>query len=44
MLIVKKFGGTSVGDKDRIVNVAKDVSKITKRETMSLSFFPLWGK
>ena len=23
MLIVKKFGGTSVGDKDRIVNVAK---------------------
>src|SRR5699024_9438916 len=23
MLIVKKFGGTSVGDKDRIMNVAK---------------------
>ena len=23
MLIVKKFGGTSVGDKERIFNVAK---------------------
>ena len=23
MLIVKKFGGTSVGDKDRIFNVAR---------------------
>lgn len=30
MLVVKKFGGTSVGNKDRIMNVAKDVLKITK--------------
>lgn len=32
MLVVKKFGGTSVGNKDRIMNVAKDVLKITKRK------------
>lgn len=32
MLVVKKFGGTSVGNKDRIMNVAKDVLKIIKRK------------
>ncbi len=30
MLIVKKFGGTSVANKERIFNVAKAVSKIIK--------------
>lgn len=34
MLIVKKFGGTSVGNKERILNVAKDVSKITRKVMM----------
>lgn len=32
MLIVKKFGGTSVANKERIFNVAKRVLKITKKE------------
>ena len=31
MLIVKKFGGTSVGDKDRILNVAKRVAEDYRR-------------
>ena len=30
MLVVKKFGGTSVGNKERIMNVAKDVLKTIK--------------
>ena len=34
MLIVKKFGGTSVANKERIFNVAEDVSRIIKRATM----------
>ncbi len=31
MLIVKKFGGTSVGNKDRILNVAKRIAEEYKR-------------
>lgn len=42
MLIVKKFGGSSVADKERIFNVAKDVSKIMKQEMMWSLFCPQW--
>ena len=42
MLIVKKFGGTSVANKERIFNVAEDVSKIIKKETTWWSCFPQW--
>ena len=31
MLIVKKFGGTSVGDKDRIMNVARRCAEDFKK-------------
>lgn len=33
MLIVKKFGGTSVGNTERIFNVAKDVLRIGRGGT-----------
>lgn len=42
MLVVKKFGGTSVGNKDRIMNVAKDVLKIIKKEMMLLLSYQQW--
>ena len=32
MLVVKKFGGTSVGNKDRIMNVAKRCIEDYKKE------------
>ena len=40
MLVVKKFGGTSVGNKDRIMNVAKRC--ITKKEMMLLLSYQQW--
>ena len=40
MLVVKKFGGTSVGNKDRIMQ--KDVLKITKKEMMLLLSYQQW--
>ena len=33
MLIVKKFGGTSVGNKERIFNVADGARRNTEKET-----------
>ena len=40
MLIVKKFGGTSVANKERIFNVA---SRCIEEEMTWLSFCPQWG-
>lgn len=34
MLIVKKFGGTSVGNKERILNVAKRCIEGTRKVMM----------
>ena len=42
MLVVKKFGGTSVGNKDRIMNVAKRCIEITKKEMMLLLSYQQW--
>ena len=42
MLIVKKFGGTSVANKERIFNVANRC-KSTEKEMTWLSFCPQWG-
>jgi len=42
MLVVKKFGGTSVGNKDRIMTLQKDVLKITKKEMMLLLSYQQW--
>lgn len=44
MLIVKKFGGTSVGDQERIMNVAGAVPKNIPRAMMWWSFFPPWAR
>ncbi len=44
MLIVKKFGGTSVGDKERIMNVARNPQRISRRATMLYLSFPQWAK
>lgn len=42
MLVVKKFGGTSVGNKDRIMNVAKRCIEDYKKEMMLLLFYQQW--
>ena len=38
-LIVQKFGGTSVKDRDRIFNVARIVANTRNRATMLLLLF-----
>ena len=43
MLIVKKFGGTSVANKERIFNVANRCIEETEKEMTWLSFCPQWG-
>lgn len=42
MLVVKKFGGTSVGNKDRIMNVAKRCIEDYKKEMMLLLSYQQW--
>lgn len=42
MLIVKKFGGTSVANKERIFNVARRCIEDYKKETTWWSCFPQW--
>lgn len=42
MLIVKKFGGTSVGDKQRMYNVANRCIEEYKKEMTWWWFCPPW--
>ncbi len=44
MLIVKKFGGTSVGDKERIFNVAKRITEEYKRGNEVVVVLSAMGK
>ena len=44
MLIVKKFGGTSVGNKERIFNVAKRcIEDYQKGHDIVRGFIPPWA-
>lgn len=42
MLIVKKFGGTSVGNKERILNVAKRCIEDYQKGNDVVVVYPQW--